>query len=721
MQPLHDHHQPSRTLAPRPSSSSLRLLSSLNSALNKLPKLRRKRGRTSTGSEEEKRTGSRQRGGTTDDEQQEPPSTRNDASVGTGINHTVDSSTAASAACKEHRASAPPTEDKDDPTTKVVEGVLHEGKETVNVSKTNSPSIKRTEPSISPDEPVSSTSSPTATATASLADMIRDMYVGNRPLDLDLLTRYTSPILSRWSTDTYKWDRQALWNLLTTFFERAEEERDAGEGAEETILALAEMKARLLTMEWKRISIDQSRRDYDFVDRASTLLLAFTVLLRKLPRSTHDVKLDFHEVLVGALGEPEARSMSSLSASYQPALVGFIVSLNVYSPGITDGVDLPDGLFDTARGMSSTRKSKSYALVNDKPRSRTRTILGEKSRNVQSTTAPAELDRSPTKHLLQSEPLVSSASSNYPYLAFAPTLAFFASPEDCVPPLPPPAAVDAMDWRCDLSCGPATERVVRLDTDNDNLGSGGALVVKVKEERLGALVEAEVLRFVAATTSIPAPQIFAVARVGNNLYLYTSFLPGVALDQGDYSPTFSPSAMAGLQSELAVHVADLASLSVPPGAVLGAFLEPFAYTISNFDLSGTRPERPRNVEQLFSWIRRILEHPPAGLSRPPPPLASFPFPTSPPSPDVTFVHGDFALRNILVDEKTGRLVGWVDWERAGLWPCGVEETVVEVDCSAPGYPQEDKEFLLGSLDRGSALRGKEPTRALWLWAFTAIW
>ncbi|GAA6032086.1 hypothetical protein JCM8097_007062 [Rhodosporidiobolus ruineniae] len=267
-----------RTLAPRPSSSSsssLRLLSSLNSALNKLPKLRRKRGRTSTGSEEEKRTGSRQRGGTTDDEQQEPPSTRNDASVGTGINHTVDSSTAASAACKEHRASAPPvrwlassklliafpadllvrfashlhshTEDKDDPTTKVVEGVLHEGKETVNVSKTNSPSIKGTEPSISPDEPVSSTSSPTAFATASLADMIRDMYAGNRPLDLDLLTRYTSPILSRWSTDTYKWDRQALWNLLTTFFERAEEERDAGEGAEETILALAEMKARLWT------------------------------------------------------------------------------------------------------------------------------------------------------------------------------------------------------------------------------------------------------------------------------------------------------------------------------------------------------------------------------------------------------------------------------------------------------------------------------------------
>ncbi|GAA6046234.1 hypothetical protein JCM8097_004462, partial [Rhodosporidiobolus ruineniae] len=66
---------------------------------------------------------------------------------------TVDSSTAASAAFQEHCASSPPTEDKDDPTTKVVEGVLHEGKEIVNVLKTNSPSIKETEPNVSPDEP----------------------------------------------------------------------------------------------------------------------------------------------------------------------------------------------------------------------------------------------------------------------------------------------------------------------------------------------------------------------------------------------------------------------------------------------------------------------------------------------------------------------------------------------------------------------------------------
>ncbi|GAA6044661.1 hypothetical protein JCM8097_006751 [Rhodosporidiobolus ruineniae] len=141
--------------------------------------------------------------------------------------------------------------------------------------------------------------------------MIRDMYAGNRPLDLELLTRYTSHILSRWSTDTYKWDRLALWNVLTTLFKRVEEESGAEQRAEEALLAIGEMKARLLREEWLRINLDRTRRDNDYDDRVSSLILAFAVLIGKLRYFHEGVGAQVYPVLNGVLDELRARSSAS--------------------------------------------------------------------------------------------------------------------------------------------------------------------------------------------------------------------------------------------------------------------------------------------------------------------------------------------------------------------------------------------------------------------------
>ncbi|GAA6021106.1 hypothetical protein JCM10207_003365 [Rhodosporidiobolus poonsookiae] len=291
---------------------------------------------------------------------------------------------------------------------------------------------------------------------------------------------------------------------------------------------------------------------------------------------------------------------------------------------------------------------------------------------------------------------VPSIDLPFPYLAFSPILASFLSVHDHHPPLMSPAEIDAANRRgarLNLTCGWLADYVIRIEQKDATGDLVRTYVVKRSEERYGSLEEAEAMVFVRKATDIPVPE----------------------LDEA--WPSLSPSSKTRLQSDLTRVAAQLTSLPIPPGTPLGTLAEPFHSGIPSFHAPSLTPHRPTRAATLYDWVQSTTSFVPLILAKPTTP-SSFPDPAA--VLPLIFTHGDFAPRNILIDDQAGALTAVVDWELAGVWPAGVEESLILFERRKSDEDEELVRLVAGAWDAARAEKGMGPARADWLEHFAGL-
>ncbi|KAL7790756.1 kinase-like protein [Trichoderma ceciliae] len=166
--------------------------------------------------------------------------------------------------------------------------------------------------------------------------------------------------------------------------------------------------------------------------------------------------------------------------------------------------------------------------------------------------------------------------------------------------------------------------------------------------------EARTMQFIAANTTIPVPTVHEVDQEdGRVTSIVMDYVPGKSLDEawGDLTPEQKLSTarqLRGYVSQLRSLKGDYIGALDGGKAVIGrrVTLEcgPFASErlFNGFlleDIVGTAPKLMRH------YARHSLSD----------------------NHEIVFTHGDFAPRNILVDEE-GRVTAILDWEEAGWYP-----------------------------------------------------
>ncbi|GAA5837402.1 hypothetical protein JCM11251_002100 [Rhodosporidiobolus azoricus] len=321
--------------------------------------------------------------------------------------------------------------------------------------------------------------------------------------------------------------------------------------------------------------------------------------------------------------------------------------------------------------------------------------------------APIEGNRSSTPSSPGSSPPVDRISpSSLSSYNFGASITSYPSPTSLKPPLPPFVEVDRLPHSQWILSGLGSSALRRFDyTEMD----GTVRPVLIKYAAGTTLEEADVMKFVAAKTSIRMPQAMAVDQfswwstifnqVELTIMLYMPFLPGERLDTVDDG--LDTAAQAVLRENLSHVIGELRSLRPTPGFV-GGFVDPYCQAVANatgLDLSSiARPFRSASLAAFFTECLSLATSSSHGQGSDRPLPAWF---SSSPLPPLRFAHGDLAGRNILVDPETGRLEGLIDYEHSGWWPAGMDEVIaaVEVDREVAllGEATPCSQFIMQSL------------------------
>ncbi|KAJ6457028.1 kinase-like domain-containing protein [Mycena vitilis] len=188
---------------------------------------------------------------------------------------------------------------------------------------------------------------------------------------------------------------------------------------------------------------------------------------------------------------------------------------------------------------------------------------------------------------------------------------------------------------------------------------GDDIVVKYGTGRRVAPGEGLATRFVASSTSIRVPKVYAILRdeVTEINYLVQEKLPGTSLK--DLIPELDEPARITIAQELKTILSQLAALD--GAGKLGLFGRPFEYGdlfIPNFDYHdpGGKIE---TTEAFVRWIPLHMRSVHGIEKEPVEPHFDF---SRPP----IFSHGDFVPENILIVD--GHVSGIIDWAYAGWYP-----------------------------------------------------
>ncbi|GAA6021110.1 hypothetical protein JCM10207_003367 [Rhodosporidiobolus poonsookiae] len=125
--------------------------------------------------------------------------------------------------------------------------------------------------------------------------------------------------------------------------------------------------------------------------------------------------------------------------------------------------------------------------------------------------------------------------------------------------------------------------------------------------------------------------------------------------------------------------------------------ETVGHGISSFHAHSLSPHRPTSAAALYE--------------RPVPP-SSFPDPAA--ILPLIFTHGDLAPRNVLIDDHLCVLTAVVDWERAGVWPAGVEKSLIPFERRKSDEDEELVRLVAGAWDAAKAEKRLGLARADWL-------
>ncbi|KAF9773222.1 hypothetical protein IL306_008995 [Fusarium sp. DS 682] len=224
------------------------------------------------------------------------------------------------------------------------------------------------------------------------------------------------------------------------------------------------------------------------------------------------------------------------------------------------------------------------------------------------------------------------------------------------------------------------------------------------------LTEAATMEFVAANTSIPVPRVHCAFVYKNRAYIAMQRIQGISLAAA--WKDLSDAGRAHIFAQLKRMFDELRALAPPPGigveSCIGGSLRD-----SRIPRSWPRFGPFKTIQDFHLWLRHNLkpDDQPSNMSDQDwKEIKDIAVKQDGPWPPPVFTHGDLNPSNILIcgDE----VVGIIDWEFAGWYPCYWEYT--SAWCGNP-LLQEWQEAITEFLDTYPAELEMEKTRQRW-WA-----
>ncbi len=229
------------------------------------------------------------------------------------------------------------------------------------------------------------------------------------------------------------------------------------------------------------------------------------------------------------------------------------------------------------------------------------------------------------------------------------------------------------------------------------------------------LREARILSALAST-GVPVPRIYGVAQageIGDEPLVLMEFVDGVVISDAAASRTLSTRARHTAGVALAetlgrIHAVDLGAVNLADLASQS----PYARRQLKRWTGQWVQSKTREVPELDSLTERLSA-------------------AAPPSRELTLVHGDLHLRNIVVSALDGEILAALDWELATLgdpiadlgttlayWPEDDETILPEFRALLlPGYPRR-----ADLVERYCVMSGRDVTDAeLGFWHALALW
>ncbi|MBF6215264.1 phosphotransferase family protein [Nocardia puris] len=223
-------------------------------------------------------------------------------------------------------------------------------------------------------------------------------------------------------------------------------------------------------------------------------------------------------------------------------------------------------------------------------------------------------------------------------------------------------------------------------------------------------------RIIAALehTDVPAPRILGVtqdAAVSDVPLVLMEFVDGQVIDTMEIARSLTPERRAHIARELPRTLAKIHAVDIEAVGLSDlASHKPYAQRQLKRWAGQWEQSKTRELPELDALTRRLVA-------------------AIPEQREITLVHGDFHLRNVIADRASGDLVAALDWELSTLgepladmgsmlayWPEPGEDTGGDFPASTlPGFPTRDElaEQYLAETGRDAA--------ALWYWQVLGLW
>lgn len=223
-------------------------------------------------------------------------------------------------------------------------------------------------------------------------------------------------------------------------------------------------------------------------------------------------------------------------------------------------------------------------------------------------------------------------------------------------------------------------------------------------------------RIIAALehTDVPAPRILGVTEdtaISDVPLVLMEFVDGQVIDTMDIARSLTPERRAHIARELPRTLAKIHAVDIEAVGLSDlASHKPYAQRQLKRWAGQWEQSKTRELPELDALTRRLVA-------------------AIPEQREITLVHGDFHLRNIIADRESGDLVAALDWELSTLgepladmgsmlayWPEPGEDTGGDFPASTlPGFPTRDElaEQYLAETGRDAA--------ALRYWQVLGLW
>ena len=194
----------------------------------------------------------------------------------------------------------------------------------------------------------------------------------------------------------------------------------------------------------------------------------------------------------------------------------------------------------------------------------------------------------------------------------------------------------------------------------------------VKTDPFVHLSEATTMEFVAANTSIPVPRVYCSFVHRNRAYIVMERISGMSFPAA--SKALSDADLANIFAQLRHMIQELRALPPPPGAGVGSCI---GGSLRDSRIPRSRPRFGpfRSIQDFHLWLRdglRPEDHPERENDEDWEAIKKMVAKQDGSWPAPVFTHGDLNPSNIMI--RDGQVVGIIDWEFAGWYPCYWEYT-----------------------------------------------